>query len=121
MSRKYNYLLFVSQAETEKVLREALDKAGVPIERNLTLFALGQADRDTRLTAVLQHGDGSLERFECSYLIDAEGAHSTARGTVGLHFEGKSLVEDYALGDLHIDGDLVETAFPIFSSEHGVL
>jgi 2-polyprenyl-6-methoxyphenol hydroxylase-like FAD-dependent oxidoreductase len=121
ISSKYNYLLFVSQAETEKVLREALDKAGVTIERNLTFFALGQADRDTKLTAVLQHGDGSLEQFECSYLIDAEGAHSTARGTVGLHFEGKSLVEDYALGDLHIGGELVETDFHIFSSEHGFL
>jgi 2-polyprenyl-6-methoxyphenol hydroxylase-like FAD-dependent oxidoreductase len=121
ISSKYNYLLFVSQAETEKVLREALDKAGVTIERNLTFFALGQADRDTKLTAVLQHRDGSLEQFECSYLIDAEGAHSTARGTVGLHFEGKSLVEDYALGDLHIGGELVETDFHIFSSEHGFL
>ena len=96
ISSKYNYLLFVSQAETEKVLREALDKAGVMIERNLTFLALGQADLDTKLTAVLRHGDGSLEQFECSYLIDAEGAHSTARGTVGLHFEGKSHVEDYA-------------------------
>src|SRR5258707_5308800 len=121
ISSKYNYLLFVSQAETEKVLREALDNAGGTIERNLTLFALGQADRDTKLTAVLQHGGGTLERFECSYLVDAEGAHSTARASVGLHFEGKSLVEDYALGDLHIDGDLVETDFHIFSSEHGFL
>ena len=105
---KYNYLLFVSQAETENLLREALDKAGVTVERNLTFFALGQADRETTVTAVLRRGDGSLEQFECSYLIDAEGAHSTARGTVGLHFEGKSLVEDYALGDLYADADLAE-------------
>src|SRR5258708_30235087 len=121
ITSKYKYLLFVSQAETENVLREALDKAGVTIERNLTFIALGQHDREAMLTAVLRHGDGSLQEFECSYLVDAEGAHSTARGTVGLHFEGKSLVEDYALGDLHIDGDLVETDFHIFSSEHGFL
>ncbi len=121
ISSKYNYLLFVSQAETEKALREALDKAGVRIERNLTFLALGHADLDTKLTAVLQHTDGSLEQFECSYLIDAEGAHSIARGTVGLHFEGKSHVEDYVLGDLHIDGDLVVTDFHIFSSTHGFI
>src|SRR5580700_10728011 len=84
ISSKFNYLLFVSQAETESVLREALDKAGVTIERSVTFLALGQADRDTKLTAVLQHRDGSLEQIECSYLIDAEGAHSTGRGTVGL-------------------------------------
>ena len=121
ISSKYNYLLFVSQAETENVLREALDKAGITIERNLTFLALSQADLDTKLTAVLQHKDGSLERLECSYLIDAEGAHSSARGTIGLHFEGKTHVEGYALGDLHIDSDLVETDFHIFSSEHGFM
>src|SRR5258708_15501481 len=82
ISSKYNYLLFVSQAETENALREALDTAAVTIERNLTFLPLGQSDRDTNLTAVLQHTDGSLERFECSYLVDAEGAHSTARGSV---------------------------------------
>ena len=121
ISSKYNYLLFVSQAETENVLREALDKASVTIERNLKFLALGQADLDTKVTCVLQHTNGSLEQFECSYLIDAEGAHSIARGTVGLHFEGKSHVEHYALGDLHIDGDLIETDFHIFSSTHGFM
>ena len=121
ISSKYNYLLFVSQAETENVLREALHKAGITIERNLTFLAFGQADLDTKLTAILQHTDGSLEQFECSYLIDAEGAHSIARGTLGLHFQGKSHVESYALGDLHIDSDLAETDFHIFSSEHGFM
>jgi 2-polyprenyl-6-methoxyphenol hydroxylase-like FAD-dependent oxidoreductase len=79
ISSKYNYLLFVSQADTENVLREALEKARVTIERSLTFLSLGQADRDTKLTAVLQHMDGSLEQFECSYLIDAEGAHVSLR------------------------------------------
>jgi hypothetical protein len=60
----------------------------------------GQADLDTKLTAVLQRADGSLEQFECPYLIDAEGAHNIGRGTIGLHFEGKSHVESYALGHL---------------------
>src|ERR1700746_488206 len=73
ISSKYNYLLFVSQAETESVLREALDKACVTVERNLTFIGLGKADRDKELTAILERRDGSLEQFECSYLIDAEG------------------------------------------------
>ena len=118
---KYNYMLFVSQADTEKILREALNRAGVTIERNLKLIAFGQPDRGAMLTAVLEHTDGSLEQFECAYLVDAEGAHSTARGTLGLDFEGKSLAEDYALGDLYIEGDLVDTDFHIFSSEHGFM
>src|SRR5260370_21703101 len=55
LSSKYNYLLFVSQSETEKTLREALDKAGFRIKRNLTFLALGHADLDTKVTAVLHH------------------------------------------------------------------
>ncbi len=118
---KYHYLLFVSQVETEKLLRDALAKAGVKIERSVTMIAFAQTERNTGVTAVLQGSDGSLERFDCSYLIDAEGTHSIARATLGLHFEGKSLIEDYALGDLYIDGDLVESEFHIFSSEYGFM
>src|SRR5260370_28598219 len=40
ISSKYNYLLFVSQAETENVLREALNKHCVTIQRSLTFLAL---------------------------------------------------------------------------------
>lgn len=119
---KYNYLLFVSQAETEKILREAIEKLGVKIERNVTMIAFAQDERHTGITATLKHGtDGSLEQFDCAYMIEAEGAHSTARATLGLQFEGKSLVEDYALGDLFIDGDLADSDFHIFSSEHGFM
>ena len=118
---KYHYLLFVSQAETEKILREALEKAGVKAERNVTMIAFAQDEHDTNVTATLQHSDGSLERFDCPYMIEAEGAHSKARTTLDLEFEGRSLVEDYALGDLYIDGDLVDSDFHIFSSEHGFM
>lgn len=85
------------------------------------MIALGQADRDSKLTAILQQTDGSLENFESSYLIDAEGAHSTVPGAGGLQFEGKAPQEDYALGDLHIDGDFAGSDFHIVSSEHGFM
>ena len=49
------------------------------------------------------------------------GAHSIVRATLDLPFEGKTRVEQYALGDLHIDGELAETDLHIFSSEHGFL
>ncbi len=118
---KYNYLLFVSQAETEQVLRDALDKAGVEIEWGVTMNAFAQPEHRTTLNAVLHKRDGSVEEIECAYLISAEGAHSTARQTLGLTFEGKSLDEQYALGDFYVDSELPEHDFHIFSSEHGFL
>ena len=69
---KYNYMLFISQAETEAVLREALVEEGVTIEREVELIALRQSDWGEAVTAVLKHNDGSLENATYEYLIDAE-------------------------------------------------
>ena len=118
---KFNYTLYVSQADTERILREALEKAGVKTERNVTMTAFAQQEQDTGVSAVLQHGDGKLEQFSCTYMIDAEGAHSVARATLGLQFKGKSLEDNYALGDLHVEGDLPPTDLHIFSSEFGFM
>ena len=117
----YHYILFVSQAETERVLRETLDRSGVKVERSTALVAFAQGEESSGVTAVLQHGDESIERFPCSYMIAAEGAHSIVRATLGLSFEGKSLEEQYALGDLYVDGDIVDSDLQTFSSEHGFL
>ena len=72
----YRYLLGISQAETERILRERLGRQGVVIQWGVTFVSFAQADRDGSLTATLRHSDGRLEEFEPSYLISAEGAHS---------------------------------------------
>lgn len=118
---KYKYILFVSQAETEKLLRDAIAKTGVEIEWNTTLIGFSMTEHADRVTTILRRADGSLEELDSSYLISAEGAHSTVRETLGLKFEGKSLDEQYALGDFYIDGDLPDSDLHVFSSEHGFL
>jgi len=121
---RYNYLLFVSQAETERVLREAIERQGVTIERGVELVGLSQdamSHDATPVKAILRHADGRLGPAQVPWLISAEGAHSTVRATLDLTFEGKTLDEQYALGDLHFDGELVETDFHIFPSEHGFM
>ena len=118
---EYKFELLVSQAITEQILRDGLEKAGVPIERSTTMVAFSQTERETSVTAILVRPDGSVEQFPCDYLIDGEGTHSIARSTLGLNFEGKSLEEGYALGDLHIDGPIPEGDLNIFSSEHGFM
>ena len=97
---KYNYLLFVSQAETEKVLREALDKAGVKIEWGVTMTAFAEPEHSATLNAVIENQDGTVEQVKCSYLISAEGAHSTTRQTLDLPFEGKSAGRAICIGRL---------------------
>jgi 2-polyprenyl-6-methoxyphenol hydroxylase-like FAD-dependent oxidoreductase len=121
---RYAYLLFISQAETERVLRDAIGRQGVTIERGVELVGLSQdalTHDPSPVKAVLRHADGHLELAQAPWLISAEGAHSVARTTLDLQFEGKTLDEQYALGDLHIDGGLAETDFHIFSSPHGFM
>ena len=121
---KYAYTLFLSQAETERILRDAVGRQGVAIERGVELVGLSQdamAHDPAPVKAVLRHADGRLEQVEAPWLISAEGAHSVIRTTLNLKFEGTTHDEQYALGDLHIDGDLPATDMHIFSSPHGFM
>ena len=96
---RYHYLLFVSQAENEQVLREAIERRGVVIERSVELIGLSQdmlSHDASPVKVVLRHADGRLEQAQASYLISAEGAHR-ARATLDLQFEGKTRDEQYAL------------------------
>jgi 2-polyprenyl-6-methoxyphenol hydroxylase-like FAD-dependent oxidoreductase len=115
----YNYLLFLSQNETDRILREALEAEGAAIEWGVKMIAFGQDS--SGITATLEHSDGSFEEVRPAYVIDAEGAHSIIRSTLGLQFKGKTLDETFVLGDVHVSGNLPNSSFHIFSSEQGFL
>jgi 2-polyprenyl-6-methoxyphenol hydroxylase-like FAD-dependent oxidoreductase len=115
----YNYLLFLSQNDTDRILREALEAEGAAIEWGVKMIAFGQDS--SGVTATLEHIDGSIEDIRPAYVIDAEGAHSIIRSTLGLEFKGKTLDESFVLGDVHISGDLSNSNFHIFSSPQGFL
>ena len=124
LESRHNYLLLLSQAETERILGEAIGRMGVAVERGVELVGLAHDARaagDSPVKVTLRHLDGRTEEATTPWLIDAEGAHSVVRTTIGLPFEGKSLAESYVLGDLHLDGDLPESDVHIFSSEHGLV
>jgi 2-polyprenyl-6-methoxyphenol hydroxylase-like FAD-dependent oxidoreductase len=124
LDSRYNYLLFVSQTETERVLREAIEKQGVAIERGAELIGFAQdelARTPSPVSFVLRHADGRLEEARAPWLIDAEGAHSLVRTTLACPFEGRTFEQTYALGDVRVEGDLSDGDFHLFSSEHGFL
>jgi 2-polyprenyl-6-methoxyphenol hydroxylase-like FAD-dependent oxidoreductase/pimeloyl-ACP methyl ester carboxylesterase len=116
---RYHYSLFISQAETERILRTALERLGVRIERGVELVGLAQdvlSPDPNPVRVVLRHADGRLEQAQTPWLISAEGAHSTVRATLDLPFEGHTREEQYALGDVHVEGELAETDAHIFSA-----
>jgi 2-polyprenyl-6-methoxyphenol hydroxylase-like FAD-dependent oxidoreductase len=83
----YAYVCFISQAETERILRDAIGRQGVTIERGVELVGLSQdalTHDPSPVKAVLRHADGLLELAQAPWLISAEGAHSVARTTLDL-------------------------------------
>jgi 2-polyprenyl-6-methoxyphenol hydroxylase-like FAD-dependent oxidoreductase len=121
---RYNYLLMLSQAETERILREAIAKLGVEIGWGVTMVGMTQdalARRDNRVQATLRDRNGAHETVGTPWLISAEGAHSSVRTTLNMEFSGQTVPRQYMLGDVYVEGDLPPTDFHIFGSEHGFM
>lgn len=124
---RYNFILLLSQSETERILREQLARQGVAIEHGTEMIEFAQLESSAQpglnggVKAVLRNSEGGLEELEAAYLISAEGAHSMVRRTLNLQFQGKSLQQSYALADLHLDGDLPDDELSIFTAAHGFL
>lgn len=119
---RFNFVLLLSQAETERILREQLERSGVLVERTTQLVGVSQSDAAAAgVRATLRKANGDTEEVEAAYLIDAEGAHSTVRHSLNLPFEGNSLPNTYLLADLYLDGEVAQDELSIFIPESGLL
>jgi 2-polyprenyl-6-methoxyphenol hydroxylase-like FAD-dependent oxidoreductase len=119
---RFNYVLLLAQSETERILRERLLQAGLLVERATQMVAFTQQmGAASGVHVTLRHADGRLEEVDAAYLIDAEGAHSSARHQLDLPFAGKSLPNTYLIADLHLNGAVAEDALTIFVPAEGLL
>jgi 2-polyprenyl-6-methoxyphenol hydroxylase-like FAD-dependent oxidoreductase len=119
---RFNFVLLLSQFETERILRERLEDAGVTVERATQMVGFSQLDGpDAGVHATLRKPDGKLEEIDAAYLVDAEGAHSTARHSLHLAFDGKSLPNTYLIADLYLDGAVPEDELSIFVPAAGLV
>ena len=98
----YPYLLFVSQAETERILGESVTRRGGTIERGVELIELVQTSRS--VSCLLRDGDGRDERISARYVVGCDGAHSTVREQAGIAFAGSAYPQTFVLADLEADG-----------------
>ncbi|GFJ81446.1 FAD-dependent monooxygenase [Phytohabitans houttuyneae] len=114
----YPYLLFLSQAETERILTEHLAAAGVVVERQVELTALTQ-DGDG-VSCELSHGDGRAEVVAARYVVGCDGAHSSVRRLAGIGFEGGTYPQTFVLADVDADG-IEPGAAHVFIGDRGPL
>jgi NAD(P)-dependent dehydrogenase (short-subunit alcohol dehydrogenase family) len=67
---RYHYTLFISQAETERILRTAVEKQGGRIERGVEVVGLAQdvlSHDPNPVRGVLRHADGRLEQAQAPW------------------------------------------------------
>jgi 2-polyprenyl-6-methoxyphenol hydroxylase-like FAD-dependent oxidoreductase len=105
------------QSESERLLTEQLARQGVKVERGVEVTAVKQSSGGVEVT--LRSDGGTEEVVPASYVIAADGPHSTIRKSLGLSFPGRILPHRYVLADLHIDGDLPEAQVSIFLGRAG--
>jgi 2-polyprenyl-6-methoxyphenol hydroxylase-like FAD-dependent oxidoreductase len=92
----FPFLLFVSQAETERVLTEYLAAGGLPVEQGLELITLASS-RD-QVDCKLRRRNGKIEEVSARHVIGCDGAHSTVRRLAEIPFEGAAYPQTFALG-----------------------
>lgn len=108
----YPFLLFLSQAETERILGEHLHHHGVAVERRVELVDLSPGN--DVVACQLRHPDGTKEIARARYVVGCDGAHSTVRSQAGIGFTGYPYPQTFLLADLEadaLDPDAVHTWF----------
>jgi 2-polyprenyl-6-methoxyphenol hydroxylase-like FAD-dependent oxidoreductase len=115
----YPFILFASQAETERALEEHLESLGVEVERPVELLTFAQDSEGVE--AELRHGDGREETMRARYIVGADGAHSQVRHAAGLTFEGDAYPQDFVLADVDLDWAGDDDRLYFFLSRRGLL
>ena len=118
LQTRYPYLLFLDQSVTERLMTEHLTSFGVRIERGVELMRFRQGSAG--LDAGVQYWNGAEESIHPSYLIGADGAHSTVRHGLGIEFAGKTFEQTFLLADLQADTEWPDDEFHIFASGEGI-
>lgn len=99
---RFPFLLFLSQAGTERVLVDRLAGAGVGIRRGLTLGGLEQDSAG--VTATLESPGVPPRLLRARFVVGCDGAHSATRRLAGIDFPGRSFPQRFLLADVEADG-----------------
>jgi 2-polyprenyl-6-methoxyphenol hydroxylase-like FAD-dependent oxidoreductase len=115
---RYNFMLALLQAETERILEQRLAEHGTMVEWS-TEFT-GCETAPDRVRARLA-AEGEEQIVEMSYLIGADGAHSTVRRALGLPFRGTTDPSEWWLVDVRMDWPFAAAELNLFARPAAVL
>ena len=118
LAHRYDFILALLQAETERILEQRLAEHGVRVEWSTELTGL-EATAD-RVHARMIRGDEE-QLAEADWLIGADGAHSAVRHALGLPFDGTTDPNQWWLVDVRMDWPLGASAVNVFARPAAVL
>ncbi|TDC81536.1 FAD-dependent oxidoreductase [Actinomadura sp. 7K507] len=111
----YPYTLMISQADTEAYLLARLEELGGKVIRPARVSGIDQ-DADG-VTATLEDG----KQIRASYVIGADGMHSTVRESAGIGFEGGTYAESFVLADVRLSGGVPQNEVILYFSPAGLV
>jgi len=109
----------IPQARIENYLENLLAQAGVPVLRGFELTALEQHAEGVTATAT---ESARQRRFECDFLVGADGSRSTVRKLLGVDFPGLEARFSLVVADVELaeGGDVPDTwCLPTFNEQEG--
>jgi 2-polyprenyl-6-methoxyphenol hydroxylase-like FAD-dependent oxidoreductase len=115
---RYDFMLTLLQAQTERLLEQRLTEYGVSVEWRSEFKRL-ETDAD-RVGAHLLAG-GAERTVEADWLIGADGAHSTVRHALGVGFPGETDPSEWWLADVRMAWPFGEAEVDVFARPAAVL
>ena len=99
LDHRYNFMLSLPQADTERLLMTALEGFGQNVNWQTELVGLTQAS--SGYVCRFRSEDGEHHRT-FDLVIGADGAHSFVRQAAGIGFEGDTYPHDWSLADVRL-------------------
>lgn len=111
LKHRFNFLLTLSQTDTEKLLGQAAQGLGVVVQRQTELLHLTQHSQG--VTALVQSPQGKRE-IQADVVLGADGSHSQVRSFLGVEMRGSTYAKPWTLADLVTDWPFSRQAIQIF-------
>ena len=115
LDTRFPMILIAPQSGTEHLLERRARELGVPIVRGAEVSGLRQDDDEV----TVELSDGSTRT--ASYVVGADGAHSTVRGLLGVDFVGKEYATHILLADVRLTEPPEQTLFNRISDAGAVI
>lgn len=116
VDHRYPFLCVQSQADSERLLTEALAARAITVERGTELIGISDDGSGCEATMI---SDGIKESVHATAIFAADGATSTVRTTLGIDFPGVSYPEPWSLYDVELATSLEPDGGHIFLLDDG--